>query len=239
MGVGQPRVQRSEPHLGAVSDQEEQERHLDPGGVKAARRPDEIGQSQCGWSVAAVRGGDGQEEVAQQREGDADRTNEQILPGCLERAMMAVEVDQRRARQRGGLDADPQQAEVLAHRHERHRRQKQQQAAREDGLRLIAEKTMFFGVEMPRMALAAEIADAVERDGKEQDADDAQEDKSDLVEREPPTPRRTGRPGPGGCGQCGVQHCGAHQQRAADAIGPQTEGGQPAHKGDHEKGEQS
>ena len=81
---------------------------------------------------------------------------------------MAVEVDQGGARQRGGLDADPQQAEVLAHGHERHRRQEQQQTARENGLRLIAEKPMFFAVEMPRMALAVEVADTVDCSGQEQ-----------------------------------------------------------------------
>ena len=126
--------------------------------------------------------------------------------------MMAVEVDQRRAGQRRGLDADPEQAEMLAHCHQRHRRQEQQQTAREDGLRLVAEKLMFFAVEMPRMALPAEIADTVDCRGQEQDAHDTQEEKSDLVQCEPPAPRRLGPFGPGACGQRGVEQRGAHQQ---------------------------
>ncbi len=161
VSIGEPRVQRGQPHLGAVPDQEEEKRSFDPGGMKASRRTDQVRQGQCRGRIAPIRGGNRQHEVAQQGQCDPDRANQQILPRRLERPVVAVEVDQRRTGQRCGLDADPKQAEVLAHGHKRHRRQEQQQTTCENRFRLVAEKEVLFDVDVPRMPLAAKVADAV------------------------------------------------------------------------------
>ena len=84
---------------------------LQPAAVAAARRAlGQVARAPADGSPRRARGGDGEEEVAQQRQGDADRADQQVLPGRLERAVVAVEVDQRRAGQRRRLDRDPQQA---------------------------------------------------------------------------------------------------------------------------------
>ena len=55
-----------------------------------------------------------QEEIAEQRERDPDRADQQVLPGRLERAVVTMEVDERRARQRRRLDGHPQEPEVCS-----------------------------------------------------------------------------------------------------------------------------
>ena len=85
VGVGQPGVQRRQAHLRAVADQ--QEAGTPPSATRgragrrapAGRRPSGARRPRAG-----VRG-HGQEEVAQQRQGDAHRADQQVLPRRLER----------------------------------------------------------------------------------------------------------------------------------------------------------
>ena len=134
VGVGQPGVQRRQSHLGSVTDQEEQERRLEPQRIQAAGVGNQIVDRQVDRRPAGGPRGHGDEEIAQQRQGDAHRTDQQVFPRGFQRAVMAMKVDQRGAGQGGGFDAHPHQAQVPADGHQRHGRQKQQQAAGEDGL---------------------------------------------------------------------------------------------------------
>ena len=92
---------------------------------RAARRPraatdfekpgafaDEVVEQQRGVA-SRLDGGVPEEERAQQRQRDADRADHQVLPRRLERPRVPVEVEQRAARQRGRLEGDPHQAEVV------------------------------------------------------------------------------------------------------------------------------
>ena len=99
VGVGQPGVQRRQAHLRAVADQEEQERRLEPERIQAAGVGDQIVDGQVDRRPAGGPRGHGEEEVAQQGQGDAHRADQQVFPGGFQRAVVAMEVDQRGAGQ--------------------------------------------------------------------------------------------------------------------------------------------
>ena len=105
VGVGQPGVQRRQAHLGSVADQEEQKRRLEPERIQAAGVGHQVVDRQVDRRPAGGSRGHGDEEIAQQRQGDAHRTDQQILPRGFQRTVMAMEVDQRGAGQGGGFDA--------------------------------------------------------------------------------------------------------------------------------------
>src|ERR1051326_9049898 len=114
---------------------------------------------------AAVSGRrDGEEEVPEESEGDPHRADQEILPGGFERAVMPVEVDERRARERRRLDADPEESERLAHGHQRHRREEEEQAGRERRLGRVVEQESLLEVLPAARRLAAERGDAVDRE---------------------------------------------------------------------------
>ena len=75
--------------------------------------------------------------------------------------MMPVKINQRRARQRGRFDGHPEQSEMLADRHQRHRRQKQKQAADEDRFRRVVEEKSFLRVGGAPVRFLAEVTDDV------------------------------------------------------------------------------
>ena len=125
--------------------------------------------------MTRARRGHGEKKVAEQRQCDSDRANQQIFPGRFERAMLPMEIDQRRARQSSRFHRDPKQTEMLADRHERHRRQKEQQASSEGGLGRIRKKETFFKVLFGGLLLAAQVSNAVERRREKERGCDAQE----------------------------------------------------------------
>ncbi len=114
VGVGQPGVQRRQSHLGSVTDQEEEERRLEPERIQAAGVGHQVVDRQMDRRPAGRPRRDGDEEIAQQRQGDAHRTDQQVFPRRFQRTVMAMKVDQRGAGQGGGFDAHPHQAQVAA-----------------------------------------------------------------------------------------------------------------------------
>ena len=127
MGVGQPVVQGRQAHLGAVAHQQEDEGRLEPGQIGGCA----LGRIQHGQGFGALLGqmaeglhlvhafhrrhtglveSHGKQDVAQQGQGDAHGTDDEVLPGGFQRLLVAVEVDQGRAGQGGDLDAHPQGA---------------------------------------------------------------------------------------------------------------------------------
>ena len=54
-----------------------------------------------------ARRGHGEKKVAEQRQRDSDRANQQIFPGRFERAILPMEINQGRARQRSRFHRDP------------------------------------------------------------------------------------------------------------------------------------
>ena len=177
VGVGQPGVQRRQSHLGSVTDQEEEERRLEPERIQAAGVGNQIVDRQMDHRPAGRPRGHGDEEIAQQRQGDAHRTDQQVFPGRFQRAVMAMKVDQRGAGQGGGFDAHPHQAQVAADGHQRHGRQEQQQASGEDGLGEVHERQFLLVVvsAFPAALSLGEIADGVNGGRQEEHAGDAEE----------------------------------------------------------------
>src|SRR6266849_2435782 len=213
-------MQRSQTHLGAVADQEEQERGLEPHDPKPARARDQVREDQADGGATVVGGGDREKEVAEQRERDPDGANQQVLPRRLERTVVPMEVDQRRARQRGGLHRHPEEPESLAHGYERHRGQEKKLAGREGRFGRVVEQETLVHVLPFAVPLLAQIGDAVQGSGEEQRAGDGQEQSTEGVQREPASPRRRGLDNPGRHRHAGVGHRGEDQQRAARAGSP-------------------
>src|SRR5690606_14015540 len=111
-----------------------------------------------------------EQEGAHERERDADRADEQVLPRRLERAPAVVVVDERRAGERRRLDRRPEQREVLADRDQRHRGEEPEQAGGEGALGPA--------IPSPRPA-------EVEDDEEEQQAEDPEEQEAERVQRQP------------------------------------------------------
>ena len=168
VGVGQPGVHRRQPHLGAVADQEEQERRLEPGRRSAGLAPGEQGRPGTSTGRAAAvrrrrRRGDRQQEVAQQRQRDADRADQQVFPGRFERAVVPMEVDQRALASVVASTPTHSSPKCWLTRHQRHRRQEQQQAAGEHGLGLVAEEQVLDEIDVAVAGARRQVADAIER----------------------------------------------------------------------------
>ena len=111
--VRQPGVHRRETDLGAVADNGQQE------GEPEASRLEGVGvEEQVGPGEALARGemesAPGVEEPERRQKGDrhAERADDHVLPGRLERAGLGLETHKRRARERARLDQHPEQAEV-------------------------------------------------------------------------------------------------------------------------------
>ena len=134
--------------------------------------------------------------------------------------MVSVEVDQGRARQRGGLHGDPQESERLARGHQRHRGQEQQQAGGERGLRRIVEEEALLEVLAPSGHLAAQVRGGVDGSCEEEHARDAQEQSPESVEPEPAAPPRGWLGDPGRPGEGCVGDTGQDQKHPARGIRP-------------------
>ena len=118
VGVGQPGVERRQADLGAVARQREDERQPQQARVQLRRDRDEARPVQRVGAVAQDAHGRGVgEQRREQREADADRAQDQVLPGRLDRVGRAVDADQQGRDDGRGLDGDPQQAQVVDERH--------------------------------------------------------------------------------------------------------------------------
>ncbi len=123
VGVGQPAVHRGQAGLGGEA--EDGQGDGDPGqvGVQGDRAAGQCapGQGRC---AGGHRGGVEQDD-AEERDRDPDRAEDDVLPGGLERAAGAVVADEEGGGDGGGLDRDPQDAEVVAEDGQAHRGQEQ------------------------------------------------------------------------------------------------------------------
>ena len=124
-----------------------------------------------GGFEARVQRSIGEEKGAQQGQGDADRTDEQVFPCGFDTALRVVEEDQRRGHEGGAFDRHPHQAEVVRPRDQAHDAQKGQEAGAEHAVRALLSM--------------AEIAHRVERTEEEERADHQQNDFAERVENQP------------------------------------------------------
>ena len=179
VGVGLPRVHRSEAHLRSVADEEEDEPRAQP-------RPGEpVGVIQEGPEEEALVSGGAverrvrHEERAEEREGDPDRADHEVLPRRFQRAGVVVEVDEDRRRERRAFDRDPHDREVLRHGHGRRHRQEGQEADAEDPVRPLLPDP--------------QVIDAVERAEREEQGDDDEDQASERIDGEPAPEDRVAR----------------------------------------------
>ena len=122
VGIGQPRMQRREPHLGAVAEQQEHEggieqRRVETGGLRNQRGPHHRIRTLADDRLRRQIDQDG----AEQRERDADAAKDEVFPGRLERFVGAVDADHEDGGERCQLDCDPHHADIVGDQSEIHR----------------------------------------------------------------------------------------------------------------------
>src|SRR5271166_4417798 len=126
MGVGQPGMQRSQPDLGAVAEQEENECEIKQRGIELARADDQAGPHH---RIRAFADHGPRchvdENGAEQRERNPDAPQNEIFPRRLQRLMGAVDADHQHRRQGGELDRHPHQADVVRDERKVHREQEE------------------------------------------------------------------------------------------------------------------
>ena len=115
MGVGQPGMQREQADLGAVAEQQEDEgqvehRRLQRRRVRHQVGPDHGVEPRPHHRFCRHIDEDG----AEQSERDADRGEDEIFPGRLDRRMGAIDADHDHRGERGKLDGDPHDADIVA-----------------------------------------------------------------------------------------------------------------------------
>ena len=157
-----------ETHLRSVAHQQQDEGGPQPRPVHVIRAQEQIREQQ-GRAPAERRVG--QEEGSEQRERDADRSDQQVLPGRLDRARCPVEVDERRRREGGRLDPHPHEAQVLRADDQRRHPQETQQARHEGAVR--------------ELAAIVQVPDRIHCADREQAAEQEQHQASGGIQREP------------------------------------------------------
>ncbi len=101
---------------------------------------------------AGVSGGEVQQHGAQERHRDADRADDHVLPRRLQRGPGAPVPDQEGGDDGGGLDRDPDDADVVGAHRQHHRGQKRR------GQHAVEAGTVGVGVAV--LQLGVDIADA-------------------------------------------------------------------------------
>ncbi len=135
------------------------------------RRPfDEIAEEERRLADAEARAV-GEEQRAEQRQGDADRADHEVLPGRFQRPLVLVEVEEHCGRKRRRLHGHPQDGEVLGQRDETGHGQEEEQRRAEDPVRPFRPQ--------------AEIPDAVERTDTEEGRHHEKHQPAEGIETEP------------------------------------------------------
>ena len=235
--VRQPRVHRRETHFGAVANEEQHAGDLQPRRLQLWAWLDQFRKHQGKPSAVRLDRGHAEEEIGQQRQRNADGTNQKIFPRRFERAVMPVEINQGRAGQRGSFNGNPDQAEMLADGHERHRRQKQKQAADKNRFRRVVEQKPFLRVRVVPVRFLAEIARGINGRDQKQAAGDAQEQQARRIQSEPAVERRRRHGFPAHRRQHRVQQRRADEQAATHGRSRQAEGQQTGERGNEDEGE--
>jgi hypothetical protein len=177
VGVWLPGVERCEPHLGPVADQEEDEGGLEPGRGEEPCVGHEWLQQERRFQAGHERRV-GEEEESQERQGDPHGADEHVLPGRLDGADVAVEVDEGRHGEGGRLDGDPEESQVVADGHHGHGREADRKHGAEEAVGPLPAET--------------EVTHGVDRAGEEQEAHGEEHEPAQGVQVEPP-PRGGGR----------------------------------------------
>ncbi len=189
--VRQPGVHRRESHLRPVPHEDEREGDLQPHGMerRRVRREPPEGQGQA-VGRRMERNRNGERRIADQRDRDAHRADQKVLPRGLEGTRRALIADHRRARKRRGLDGHPEHARMKAQDRKRRRAEKEEHGAREDGLARQTAPSLLGKL------VSAQIRDRRERGRREKRARDEQEQQRKRVQPEPPSRGRfeAGRP---------------------------------------------
>src|SRR4030095_13394572 len=115
-------MHRREPGLRAIADDEEDERQLhhargQPGREALKRRPAE----RVSLVPELLDTGEVDQHGAQERDGDSDRAEKQVLVGRLERGARPLEVDEEDRGEGGALDRDPHEPDVVGGDRQEHR----------------------------------------------------------------------------------------------------------------------
>ena len=131
---------------------------------------------------------------------------------------MAVEVDERCARQRCRLDADPEEPERLAHGHQRHRREEEEEAGGERRLGGIVEQESLLEILPLPGQLPTERGDAIEGGRQEERARDAQKEPPRGIEGQPAAPPRRRLGDPRAAGDRRVGHGREDKQGPAGGV---------------------
>ncbi len=122
MRVGQPGVQRGEADLGAVAEQQKDERDVEQRRIEASGSGDEHGPDHGIEAFADDRPRRHvHQDGAEQRQRNADAAKDEVLPRRFERLMGAVDADHHHGGQRGDFDRHPHQADIVGDEREVHR----------------------------------------------------------------------------------------------------------------------
>jgi hypothetical protein len=170
-----PGVHRREPHLGPVAHEEDDEGGVQPRKRQGRRVAHQVVDHQRRIAPSVQRRVREQQRP-EQGEGDPDTADEEIFPGRLERALVAIEVKQRRRDERVRLQRHPHEAEVVGQDDESHHPEEREERGAEDPVPLVRPE--------------AQVRGNVERTGEEQPGDEREGDPSELVQHEPPAERR-------------------------------------------------
>ena len=122
VGVGQPGMQRRQPDLGAVAEQQEHEGDVEQRRIEGVGARDQHGPHHGVEALADHRPRRHvDQDGAEQRERDADAAEDEVLPRRLERLVGAVDADHQHGGERRELDRHPHHADIVGDEREVHR----------------------------------------------------------------------------------------------------------------------
>ena len=115
-------MQWREPHLGAITQQQEHEGDVEQCRIELPGTRDQDGPDHGIRPLADHRPRRHVDQNgAEQRERDADAAENEIFPGRLQRLMGAVDTDHQHRGERRDFDGDPHQADIVGKQREVHR----------------------------------------------------------------------------------------------------------------------
>ena len=124
--VGQPVVERHQPDLRPVADEQEHERDRQHRRLELRAHAGEVRPEQRVDAAAEqLLRGHVEQDRAEQRLRDPDAAQDEVLPRRLEARRRPVEADEQHRRERRRLERDPQDAHVVREQHQQHREHEQ------------------------------------------------------------------------------------------------------------------
>ena len=122
MRVRQPGMERRQADLGAIADQQEHEGERKQFRIEFRRvLPHQVPRHRRQALAQHLLRGEIDQDGAEERERDADRAEDEVLPRRLDRLRRAVDADHHHRGQRRHLDADPEQADIVGDQRHVHR----------------------------------------------------------------------------------------------------------------------